>query len=211
MDRSGYPGEEAWDEFRWESFLNEQDVRTEQYLYLLDQYMDHPDRDRIIADEMGWEAYESLWDDLPEIPEDGEIPFEEMGEEEFEDFVTSPAYEETMALHTWIHEWVAENEERQAHPTVMELATRCALCGAKLAAALCGTEDDEPGMTVAYLKRALKAANDSLECASDLARGKMLIGTDFSEFWDLIFRVRNRIVDLMGHYRAEWRRKTGQG
>lgn len=44
----------VWDEFDWERFLQQQDRKTERYLKLLEQYLDHPERDQIIAREMGW-------------------------------------------------------------------------------------------------------------------------------------------------------------
>src|SRR5271168_5506774 len=44
----------VWDEYQWERFLQQQDRKTERYMELLEKYMDHPDRDQIIAREMGW-------------------------------------------------------------------------------------------------------------------------------------------------------------
>ncbi len=46
--------DEEWDEFRSEQFLRESDARTERYGQLLKKYQDHPDAERIIAQEMGW-------------------------------------------------------------------------------------------------------------------------------------------------------------
>ena len=46
--------EEEWDEFRCEELLRESDARGEKYRQLLEKYLDHPDRDQIIAHEMGW-------------------------------------------------------------------------------------------------------------------------------------------------------------
>src|SRR6476619_6620471 len=44
----------AWDEYEWERFLQQQDHKTEKYMELLEKYLDHPQRDQIIAREMGW-------------------------------------------------------------------------------------------------------------------------------------------------------------
>lgn len=64
---------EIWDEFQWEEFMKEADKRTEKYSRLFEKYLDHPDRDNIIAKEMGWdhlldESKESedanLWDEI---------------------------------------------------------------------------------------------------------------------------------------------------
>src|SRR5260370_21634232 len=46
--------EGIWDEYDWERFLQQQDQRTEKYMELLEKYIDDPQRDEIIAREMGW-------------------------------------------------------------------------------------------------------------------------------------------------------------
>ncbi len=46
--------EGIWDEYDWERFLQQQDQRTEKYMELLEKYIDDPNRDEIIAREMGW-------------------------------------------------------------------------------------------------------------------------------------------------------------
>jgi len=48
------PEGKEWDEFDYEKFMRESDARTDKYAELLEKYMDHPDRDKIIAKEMGW-------------------------------------------------------------------------------------------------------------------------------------------------------------
>src|SRR6201999_922600 len=48
------PPEKVWDEYDWERFLQQQDRKTEKYMELLERYIDDPDRDQIIAREMGW-------------------------------------------------------------------------------------------------------------------------------------------------------------
>src|SRR5438552_19164235 len=53
---AGYEGESErmWDEYDWERFLQQQDQKTEKYMQLLETYLDDPQRDEIIAREMGW-------------------------------------------------------------------------------------------------------------------------------------------------------------
>src|SRR5213596_2704365 len=46
--------EQMWDEYDWERFLQQQDHKTEKYMQLLETYLDDPQRDEIIAREMGW-------------------------------------------------------------------------------------------------------------------------------------------------------------
>ena len=57
------PEDKELDEFDYEKLLRESDARTDKYSELLDKYMDHPDRDRIIAKEMGWSWLEEAVDD----------------------------------------------------------------------------------------------------------------------------------------------------
>src|SRR3954471_7786857 len=46
--------EKVWDEHDWERFLQQQDRKTEKYMELLERFIDDPNRDQIIAREMGW-------------------------------------------------------------------------------------------------------------------------------------------------------------
>src|SRR5580692_1149354 len=46
--------DKIWDEYDWERFLQQQDRKTEKYMELLERYIDDPNRDQIIAREMGW-------------------------------------------------------------------------------------------------------------------------------------------------------------
>ena len=48
----------AWDEFRNEQLLRESDVLSERHLRLWDRHGDHPQREKIIAYEMGWHSHE---------------------------------------------------------------------------------------------------------------------------------------------------------
>src|SRR5438552_15466047 len=56
--------ERAWDEYDWERFLQQQDQKTEKYMGLLEKYVDDPQRDEIIAREMGWSQLrdDKRWD-----------------------------------------------------------------------------------------------------------------------------------------------------
>jgi len=203
--------EEVWDEYQWERFLQEQDRNTERYFALLEKYVDHPDRDEVIAREMGWEFCQ----DDAEMEEIAEIVCEEellgMDEEggEFEEFSRSPIYKDTLKLHRWINNWIESDERLRDHPEAVRFATRSAVCGAKLAAALCGDETTEIGMTIAYLKRALKASNDALDAAAQLVEAGLLDRRRAATARRHVFTIRNRVVDFMSEYRTEWRRRYG--
>lgn len=203
--------EEVWDEYQWERFLQEQDRNTERYFALLEKYVDHPDRDEVIAREMGWEFCQ----DDAEMEEIAEIVCEEellgMDEEEggFEEFSRSPIYKDTLKLHRWINNWIESDERVRDHPEAVRFATRSAVCGAKLAAALCGDESTEIGMTIAYLKRALKASNDALDAAAQLVEAGLLDRRRAATARRHVFTIRNRVVDFMSEYRTEWRKRYG--
>ncbi len=64
-------------------------------------------------------------------------------------------------------------------------------------------------MTIAYLKRGLKAANDALDAAAKLVDLGKMTPRQRTSVNRLLFRVRDRIVDLMSEYRAEWRKRYG--
>lgn len=209
---------EIWDEYQWERFLQQQDRNTEKYFGLLEKYLDHPERDQIIAREMGWESYDeemdNEWDEVAESlceeerQEEGGDD-EEDAEGEFDEFARSPIYQDTVRLHTWINAWLDRDVSLKDHPEAVRLATRSAVCGAKLAAALCGDDSSELGMTIAYLKRGLKAANDALDAGARLAADNKMTARQRGTLNRLLFRVRDRIVDLMSEYRAEWRKRHG--
>lgn len=206
--------EEVWDEYVWERFLQEQDRNTEKYFKLLETYMDHPNRDEIIAEEMGWSVFETAeeLDDSDENFEPPEFVLEEesAGDEEFEAFTQSPVYADTLRLHKWINRLFDSREDLREHPEAVRFATRSAICGAKLAAALCGQENTEIGMTIAYLKRALKAANDALEAAQILADTGVLDRRRANHGRRLVFAIRNRVVDHMREYRQRWSERYGR-
>lgn len=211
---AGEHSEEAWDEYQWERFLQQQDQRTEKYFGLLEQYSEHPDCDDLVAREMGWEEGGEEEDELAasslhaleeDLEEDGDF------DEEFDEFTKSPVYVDTLRLHTWVNRWADRTPARKDNAEAVRMAAACAVCGAKLAAALCGNDGHEPGMTIAYLKRALHSAHEALDAAMNLADSGDMKPRDLAAFRKRIFPVREHLVDLMGHYRREWLRESGSG
>jgi len=89
------------------------------------------------------------------------------------------------------------------------LATHSALASAKLAAALSDEDVDEIGMTIAYLKRALKAITVSMDAAAQLLTEKLITAAQHCVLQQRLFQVRDGIINLMGEYRGEWRRRFG--
>jgi hypothetical protein len=207
--------ERIWDEYEWERFLQQQDGKTEKYMQLLETYLDDPERDEIIAREMGWTQlldandWSAEVDALLDGTEEDEAAIEDTSRsaEVFEDH---DLYRAAFALTIWIDQLFDQNTSLQNEPAAVKLATHAALASAKLAAALSGDNLDEIGMTIAYLKRALKAITISMEAAAQLRKPAGQISrSQYAILQQRLFRVRDGIIALMGEYRGEWRRRFG--
>jgi hypothetical protein len=219
---SGYEPEpdRVWDEYEWERFLQQQDHKTEKYMELLEKYLDHPQRDQIIAREMGWtqllnEEESDSWSEEVDAMLAEEARATEGGETQqdaaaFTDgFEDHTLYRAAFALTVWIDQLFDEQTTLQNEPAAVKLATHSALASAKLAAALSDDDVDEIGMTIAYLKRALKAITVSMEAGGQLLAEKLITPQQHSILQQRLFEVRDGIISLMGQYRGEWLRRYG--
>src|SRR6266498_58244 len=208
--------ERIWDEYEWERFLQQQDGKTEKYMQLLETYLDDPQRDQIIAREMGWTQ---LLDEKDWSAEGDALSDEESAEENapgtdqapsFDTFEDHNLYRAAFALTISIDQLFDENPSLQNEPAVVKLATHSALASAKLAAALSNDHVEEIGMTIAYLKRALKAITISMDAAAQLRQpSKLITAAQHAVLQQRLFQVRDGIITLMGEYRSEWRRRFG--
>ncbi len=218
---AGYEGkpEGMWDEYEWERFLQQQDGKTEKYMKLLETYLDDPERDEIIAREMGWTQLldakdwsaevDALLDEDAKEEDDPDIDKSARSAESFEEH---DLYRAAFALTIWIDQLFDQNASLQNEAAAIKLATHAALASAKLAAALSGDNLDEIGMTIAYLKRALKAITISMDAAAQLRKqSKLITRSQYSVLQQRLFQVRDGIITLMGEYRGEWRRRFGSG
>ena len=207
--------ERMWDEYDWERFLQQQDHKTEKYMQLLEQYLDDPQRDQIIAREMGWTQLLDANDWSTEVDALlDEKPAEESNSDAdqaavFDTFEDHSLYRSAFALTIWIDQLFDEDPSLQNEPAAVKLATHSALASAKLAAALSDNDVDEIGMTIAYLKRALKAITISMDAAAQLLSEKLITAPQHSVLRQRLFQVRDGIITLMGEYRSEWRRRFG--
>ena len=214
---AGYEGESErmWDEYDWERFLQQQDQKTEKYMQLLETYLDDPQRDEIIAREMGWTQLLDAKDWSAEV--DALLDEDATEEDDFrldkaarsaETFEEHSLYRAAFALTIWIDQLFDQSALLQNEPIAVRLATHSALASAKLAAALSGDNFDEIGMTIAYLKRALKAITISMDASAQLRKLSDLISpAQHAVLQQRLFQVRDGIITLMGEYRSEWRRR----
>ena len=209
--------DKSWDEYDWERFLQEQERRTEKYMGLIEKYMDDPDRDSIIAREMGWthliggetrdweEEVESSFEDA--VSGDEEEPSEEPVTFGFE---RHPLYRQTIAFSAELDEmFVRLDEKVREHQAAITLRDETTLAAAKLAAALNDDDIDELGMSIAYLKRGLSALTSGLNSAVKLHDDGMIEMPQFEMLRARIFSIRDGIVSTMGDYRSEFRRRHG--
>ncbi len=210
-----------WDEYDWERFLQNQERRTEKYMGLIEKYMDHPDRDEIIAREMGWthmsEGQTREWEDEVEsafedaVSGDGGED-EDAGEKQQEGFKFEkhPLYLEAIAFCAELDEIFANvGQAMRDHPAIAALREGATLTAAKLAAALNDEDIDELGMTIAYLKRALRALTTTLDAAVRLHDEDLSDDSQFEGLRSRIFSIRDGIVTTMGNCRSEFRRLRG--
>jgi hypothetical protein len=217
---SGYEHEpdRVWDEYEWERFLQQQDHKTEKYMELLEKYLDHPQRDQIIAREMGWtqllngDSWSDEVDALLAEESTGSGSESSVGEDEappVDGFEDHALYRAAFALTVWIDQLFDEQPALQNEPAAVKLATHSALASAKLAAALSDDDVDEIGMTIAYLKRALKAITVSMDAGAQLLAETLITPRQYEVLQQRLFEVRDGIITLMGQYRGEWLRRFG--
>src|SRR5207247_10200703 len=127
-----------------------------------------------------------------------------------ETFQEHDLYRPAFVLTVGIDQLFDQNPTLQNEPAAVKLAPHAALASAKLAAALSDDHLDEIGMTIAYLKRALKAITTSMNAAAQLRKAAGLINrSEYLVLQQRLFEVRDGIVSLMGEYRAEWPSRFG--
>ena len=103
-------------------------------------------------------------------------------------------YRAAFALTVWIDQLFDDDSSLQNEPAAVKLATHSALASAKLAAALSDEDVDEIGMTIAYLKRALKAITTSMDAAAQLLSDKSITPSQHAVLLQRLFQVRDGII-----------------
>jgi hypothetical protein len=197
-------------EFEWELFLRASDRRTTKLGELMEKYHDHPDRDRVIAREMGWTAIEEMLDAEAEFTEEEEPDNPgDAGHEEFE-----PVEMEEDPIR---HPLVARLINRSA--TLMELAGDrwdndleqmvggFIAVGPKIAGALGivrpgrKLDNEFNGLVVAKLKRAIGELSGAINAASRLKERKAELPFSIDEWVTEMLETRQEILALMNEFR----------
>lgn len=222
--------EETWDEFRCEELLRESDARGDKYRRLLEQYLDHPDCDRIVAHEMGWTWLEEALDENAEAPPAGDNAGEATDEEDFLPTETElpepdPAREgidwvrnergdivhpigrhATDSLYALLDELRAAGNPEKHHAGLGEFVAHTMTLSAKLAGALSslarGWGSGETGLTIASLKRALEVLHQTLAAAETLGTETPFPAARIAHYRGELFAIREEMLALMARLRA---------
>ncbi len=219
---------EIWDEHRWEEFMQEADKRTDKYSELLDKYMDHPDRDKIIAKEMGWDwlaerleedetedfSEEDNWADffIHEI-EEGEEWKEAAGYQSletfnFDDVENLPVYQQAFEYTISAFELLDTHLKDKSDESINAFASSVGVPAAKIAGGYgMGFEMDSLGGNIANCKRGLKAANNTLIALQDMRKKGLIDQKIYLDFYERGKEVR----DNLGIYIVELREKFRRG
>jgi len=223
-----FEDEGPMDEFAWEKFMKEADLRTDKYGELLDKYKDHPDRERIVAREMGWTWVEDMLD----AREHGTL---EVDDQDGDDLVEASDLEPNPLTEG--KDWVRDEHGRPQHPLTlraikisMGLWHQCKdqglsgetgdedlrnmifqtqMTGAKLAGALNSLayrgEDVDAGFVVANLKRALQYLHKAVAAAGTVKARNLLPAQELKDYRASLFALREEILALMKRFRnKQW-------
>jgi len=210
---------EIWDEFRWEEFMREADKRTEKYSRLFEKYLDHPDRDNIIAKEMGWDHLldesdedDDKWDEFldGDLVEEGEEWKQATGYEptEFDSFENLSVYQLAYEYTIDAIRLIDDRFENENDDSIYAFASSVSIPPAKIAGGFgMGFDLESLGGNIANCKRGLNAANRMLAALQQMRDKKILDQETFQEFYERGKEVR----DELGIYIVELRERFRRG
>lgn len=205
------------DEFEWEQELRDADRRAEAYQEAYEKYRDHPDRERLIAEALGWDDDTDAGDEEEaEVPEAGAGLSDPLISDWDDDLdleahhpLSQKAMDFALALQREAEEFGLMGEQAELRDSpILALIMHIISLGGKLAGALDGWAqglDPEPGFIIAMLKRAQVPLNEALH-AFDCIDASSL--NDNTHQWlqrrkrDL-FDLRRDIIDVMQQLRAK--------
>jgi hypothetical protein len=214
--------EKPLDEFGYEKVMRESDARTDKYMELLEKYEGHPDREKIVAREMGWEWLEEALeaDERGALPprEEIEVPsLEPNPASEGVDWVrdkdghihhplTKRAFESAVSMWHFCDDKNLLNDEGDTD--LQEMIFEFQTAGAKIAGALdsLAYDDDDTrdgGFVVAALKRALNYLHKSIAAAEKVGKKNLLPRERLEPFRADLFEVREEMLALMQRFRAK--------
>jgi hypothetical protein len=214
--------DKEWNEFDYEKFLRETDARTDKYGELLDKYRDHPDRDRLIAKEMGWswlaealdnkeaddddDPFAETTDGLPSLEPDPAtegVDWVRDGDDDISHPLTLRVFNSSIALWQKCQELkLTELEDADLDALLSEYQ----ITSAKLAGALdglaYGRDTTSGAFVVASLKRALNHLHAAQAALERVAPKNLLPDSLSKSTRTEFFAVREEILRLMTAFRG---------
>lgn len=199
------------DEFEWELFLRASDRRTTKLGELMEKYHDHPDRDRVIAREMGWTVIEEMLDaeaefgveEEPDNPDDA--GFEESEPVKMdEDPIRHPLVARLINRSATLMELAGERRDNDLE----EMVGSFIAVGPKIAGALGivrpgrKLDNEFNGLVVAKLKRAIGELSRAINAASRLKERKAELPFSINEWVTEMLETRQEILALMNEFRC---------
>ena len=219
------PGEDRpMNEYEWEMFLRESDQRTDKLAEVEEKYRDHPDAERLIAREMGWDWLEEALDadrkgvfdeERKARAMEPDEPLEPNPLTEGTDWVrrengriVHPLQDRAFQISTTLWRECKEQGllENGGNPGLRDMLLQAQTLSAKLAGALnaLAYRDGPPdgGFIVAYLKRALVYLNEALAAAQAVEEAGLLDPTRLDRFRQDLLGIREEMYALMEKYRG---------
>lgn len=200
--RKAQTGKEM-NEFEWELFMKESDAKSEKYGELLDKYIDHPDRDKIIHEQMGWNFDESKM--VEGFFEDFEIEEGEYPDDIF-DRKKHPLVKRMGDLWFTIDEYVDgkpfDHAEEPTGAMIADLIFNVQCASVKSGSVLSDNDLYENGMIIAKLKRAITYVHEAINLAGNKEVAKALpdiIKPTRAE----LFAIREEMIKLMDKLRGK--------
>jgi hypothetical protein len=206
--------------------MREADEMVDTYAQLEREYEDNPDKEKLLARDMGW-----TWMEDPAVQEALNVPLEdppapEEDEQAFPPLVPNPATEGedwvktddgdirhplahralTFAIGIWrdLHPKRGEGEFPPVHPDLTALQFNIQSLSAKLAGALNDVMYDYPpegGFITAYLKRALGYLNQAANTLELVTKKELLDPGLQAKYKQTLMGFRQEILKLMDKYR----------
>jgi len=171
--------EKPWTEDQWERFMKRCDARSAWFGELFETLRDHPDREEIIAREMGWRRPKNR-DEAEELPANQLDEGEQLSDEELDEMMRRedealeaiPAYskggEFSEKLYRRLKKYI-EVEDREPDEDFIEAYSNSMLIAVKIAGGHgMGYEDDSLCGNIVCCKRSLAAADKCLEALESL-------------------------------------------
>ena len=243
MSFNDFDDNPIWNEFQWESHLDEIEKKSEnlrrfitsdlngntpRWITLLKENLDELDaveafiEEELLLDEAYFPEDEDEWEDEDDefdddffLEENSFLNFDELDDEEFEDFDYGEEWKELSEEYTfsdygsienltvyrtarlyaadvlkWAESIPAHLQTRQVH----EFITNVLKISAKLAGGYSfGFEQDVMGGNIAYTKKALYSANDALSYLNSMKKEPFIVPSLYTRLNERLFEIRNDI------------------